>query len=263
MNNQLDENYTNHNIFKKLNSYIKFYDSLSELIMPLGTIGVNAIVNIDTYVYSSISATLQSIRMLLADGKINDAFALLRKYYDATIINIYTNLLLIDNYSIENYKVEKIREWLEAKTKLPDYRLMVEYIRKSDRLKSITYLLRSDDRYKNIRELCNNHTHYNFFKYILLNDNQIYLKNRIQTLDNFLYSLHNIFTQHMAYTFYLNDHYMMSGDYIDHLECGEEPPADSQYWVATFIQNMFNAEIMPYRIDIYNEIKNATNMQMT
>ena len=42
----------------------------------------------------------------------NDAYTLLRKYYDAAIINIYTNLYLEDNFSIENFVVDKIENWL-------------------------------------------------------------------------------------------------------------------------------------------------------
>ena len=262
MNNQLDNNYKNHKIFAKLDKYIKFYDNFSIAIQSFATIGTTAIINLDTYVYSSIAATLESIKTVLADGKINDAFALLRKYYDVTIINTYANLYLSENVNIANYRVNQINNWLHGKLKIPEYRVMSNYIIKSDKLKPITDLLRKENKHKTVRELCNNHLHYNFFSNLLINYNQLYIKTRISNLDAFLSSLQWLFIQHLAYIFYLNDHYMMSNDYIDYLECGQIPPKNSQYWVASFVQDIFDSEIKPYHIDIYTEIKNKTSMHL-
>ena len=69
--------------------------------------GTKAILNIDTYIFSSIQGTVDSIKTILTNGRINDSYALLRKYYDSTIINIYSSLYLQDNHSLENFIVEK------------------------------------------------------------------------------------------------------------------------------------------------------------
>src|SRR5258705_747882 len=71
-----------------------------------GTIG--SVLNIDTYVYSSIRGTLDSIKDILIKGRISDSYALLRKYHESVIINVYSNLYLEDNFSIENFVVEKL-----------------------------------------------------------------------------------------------------------------------------------------------------------
>ena len=158
-----DEEYKNHHVFSELECYIDFYASLSWSVFSFCSTGTNAIYNIDSYVYSSIHGTLESIRNILYNGRINDAYALLRKYYDSVIINVYSNLYLKDHIGVENFIVEKINNWLKGKEQLPEFRVMSNYIRSSDKLAAISKLLNMDDRYKKVRDRCNDHTHYNFF----------------------------------------------------------------------------------------------------
>ena len=258
----IDNSYKEHQVFTQLSEYADFYKSLSFSIFRFITQGTRAICNIDSYVYSSIQGTLGSINDILKKGRINDSYALLRKYYDSTIINIYSNLYLNDNFGIENFIVDKIDNWVKGKEQLPEYRVMLQYIRSSKKMLKITELLYKDTTYKNIRERCNDHTHYNFFQNVLLNDNEIYLRNRLASLDAFSKDLENIFVLHFSYLFYLNDHYMMSSDYMDSMECGLTPEEGSQYFVAPFIQKIFDSVIKKSRMDIAQEIKSKTSMQL-
>lgn len=254
--------YTNHSIFEQLQAYSNFYDSLSFSIMSWASIGTKAVLNLDTYTYSSIKGTIESIQDILRKGRINDAFALLRKYYDSTIINVYTNLFLEDNYSIENFIVTQIDKWREGTDTIPEYRVISKYIRDSQKLEPINNLLQKDDRYKKIRDRCNDNSHYNFYRNLLLNDNEIHNPNRVKYLDIFSKDIEAIFIQHFAYTFYLNDHYMMSSDYMDSREVGMMPEEGSEYWVAPFIQRAFDMIIKAKRLDIAEEIKSKTLMQL-
>lgn len=254
--------YTDHAIFEQLQTYSAFYDSLSFSIMSWASIGTKALLNLDTYTYSSIKGTIESIRDILRKGRINDAFALLRKYYDSTIINVYTNLFLVDNYSIDNFIVTQIDKWREGTDTIPEYRVISKYIKDSHKLEPINKLLQKDDRYKKIRERCNDNTHYNFYQNILLNDNEIHNPNRVKYLNIFAKDIEAIFIQHFAFIFYLNDHYMMSSDYMDSLDVGMMPEEDSQYWVAPFIQKTFDMIIKAKRQDIADEIKSKTLMHL-
>ena len=257
----LKKEYQNHKVFGQLVEFSDFYKSLSLSTMGFLTLGTTTI-NLDTYVFSSIQGTLNSIYEILIKAKINDSYALLRKYYDSTIINIYTNLYLKDNFSIENLIVEKIDNWRKGTDRIPEYRVMSRYIQNSNKLKQITELLMKDKLYKNIRNRCNDHTHYNYYYNLLLNDSEIYLPTRIKELDTFSADLTAIFVQHFAYLFYLNDHYLMSSDYFDHLDAGMTPKEGSQYWVAPFIQKIFDDWIKPNRQDIADEIKSKTSMAL-
>src|SRR5690554_2769406 len=99
----LDKSYFEHKVFGELKVYSEFYNSLSFSIMNWLSQGTKSILNLDTYSYSSIEGTIDSIREFLEKGRINDAYALIRKYHDATLINVYTNLYLQDNFSIDNF----------------------------------------------------------------------------------------------------------------------------------------------------------------
>lgn len=259
---RLGNAYIQHVIFQQLKCYTDFYNSLSFLIMGRISMGTTAIVNIDTYTYSSIKGTIESVIDILSKGRINDAYALLRKYYDSTIINIYSNLYLSDNYSMENFIVEKIDNWVKGTEKIPEYRIISQYIKESSKLTAINKLLNRDDRYKKIRDRCNSNTHYNFYRYVLLNDNEIYNPDRAKWLDVFAKDIEAIFIQHFAYIFYLNDYYMMSSYYVDCLDMGMEPEEDSQYWVAPCVQEMFDKVIKTKRYDIAKAIKEKTLMQL-
>lgn len=258
----LEKEYLEHSVFGQLTELVDFYDSLSNTTMGLGSQGTKATFNLDTFVFTSISGTIESIKNILYNGRLNDAYALLRKYYDSTIINIYTNVYLISHFSIENSIVEHIDNWQSGKQTIPSYRVLSKYIKDSEKLKPITDLLQKDKLYKEIRERCNDHTHYNFYHNLLLNDNQIRFEGRVKAINRFQNDLIAIFVQHFSYLFYLNDHYMMSTDYIDYLDMGMTPEEDSQYWVAPFIQNAFDKYVKVYRPDIAKELKAKTIMRL-
>src|SRR5574341_100396 len=134
----MDKSYKEHLVFKQLSEYAQFYKNLSTSVMGWVTQGtIGSVLNIDTYVYSSIQGTLDSIKDILIKGRINDSYALLRKYHESVIINVYSNLYLDDNFSIENFVVEKINNWLHGKEQLPEYRIMSDYIRRSEKLAEV------------------------------------------------------------------------------------------------------------------------------
>ncbi len=258
----LKKEFTQHSIFSDLSHYIKFYDGLSFSVMSFMTQGTTAMANIDTYVLSSIQSTLESIKMILEDGKLNDAYALLRKYHDSIIINIYSTLYLQNNHTLESFIVEKINDWLHGKEKLPSYNEMKQYIEKDHKLANIKSVFDTDKRYTTIRERCNDHMHYNFFHYMMINDKRMYDDKRIVILDTLKRDIKDLFVLHFGYLFTLNDIYFMSSDYIDELECGASPKEEMLYWVAPPIQNVFDEVIKVHRADLAEVMKNATKMEL-
>jgi hypothetical protein len=74
--------------------------------------------------------------------------------------------------------------------------------------------------------------------------------------------LENIFILHLSYLFYIKDIYMMSSYYVDCLDCGETPEPKSQYFVAPFIQEIFDSVIKKNRMDLAIEIKQKTAMML-
>lgn len=230
--------------------------------MGFATIGTLGIINMDTYVFTSMQGTLESIQSILQLGRINDSYALLRKFYDSTVINIYTNIYLQEQSSLDSLIVEQIENWRRGKEKMPRFGQISKHINKSSRLQSVTELINKQGNYEKIRDRCNDHTHYNFYHNLLINDNEIHLPERTKYLDRFSIDLRDILIQHLAYLFYLQPHYMSSSDYMDYRDLGLEPPENSQYFVATFIQEMMNETVRKHRPDIYELIKNNTEMEL-
>jgi len=262
-----DKDYENHEIFKQLHLFSNFYSNLSYSTMNHITAGVKNTFNIDSYIFSSIKGTIDSIREILSKGRINDAYALLRKYYDSTLINIYTTLYLKKNSNLENFIVDKINNWVEGKEKIPRVGAMSKYILNSPVTSDLTPLFYDNNEYKcsvfeNIKERCNSHVHYNYFTYMLLNDNELFIKNKVSILGKFSEDLMEIFILHISYLFYINDHYMMANDYIDSIDLGLTPEPDSQYFVAPFIQEIYDMILKPRRPDVAKLIKDNTGMQL-
>lgn len=257
-----DQNYQDHPIFVELDYYINFYNTMAHSIFPFISVGTKARCNIDSYAFSSVRGTLTSIRLVLREGMIRDAYALTRQYYDSAIIIIYSNLYLDDNWSIDNFVVQQINDWIQGKDRLPKVQRMLQYIRDSQKVKPITKLLTYDNRYKKIRERCNDQTHYNYYECFHLNDPEVFLRNRHEVLTVLSCDLRDILILHISYLFYIRDHYMASSDYLDYLECGLTPEPDSQYWVATIVQEFFDDILKKYRPDIAAEILSNTSMHL-
>ncbi len=260
-NSKIDANYLNHEVFSQLDSYANFYKSLAFSVMNWLPSGISGALNIDTYVFSSIQGTIESIRETLKSGRVNDAYALVRKYHDSATINVYANLYLEEKFSLDNFVVQQIDDWAKGRQSLPRFKDMINYIEKSKRMKEIVELLNADEVYRAIRGRCDDHMHYNFFAYILLNDNEVRV-DRQQPLDQLAKDIEQIFLQHFAYLFTIKDNYMMSSDYLDALEIGERPEEDSQYFAAPFVQQIFDEVVKAKRPDVATAIKRNTAMQL-
>jgi hypothetical protein len=258
----INSEFKEHKIFSEISDYIEFYKSLSFSVFSFITCGTSAAYNLDSYLFSSIQGTLESIKFILQSGRINDSYALTRKFYDAVVINIYENIYLQDNLSINNFVVQKINNWLHGKEKLPRYNVMMNYIRVSPRLEKVNKLLDQNNHYQKIRDRCNDHTHYNLFLYMMMNDNQIHIGNRIKILDELSSDIRDIFIMHFIQMFTINGHYMMSSDYIDCLDCGTTPEEGTQNLVAPFVQEIFDSVIKINRVDLATELLNTTCMKL-
>lgn len=258
-----DEMYKKHSIHSDLKYYAKFYEMLSDSVMSYVNVGTSTIMNMDTYVFMSIKCTIESIALVLQDGKVNDAYALLRKYNDAVIINAYTNLYLQDNAGRDGYYIEEINSWLKGCKPLPRIQKMDKYLVDSNRISDLSRLLSIDSRYELIRDRCNDNVHYNSFSLLVMNEGQVYMQERIKVLSQLQQDIKEIFALNISYMFIISPHYMCSSDYIDFLECGMEPPHGSQDWVADFIQEAIDIVLKPTRYDVYSLLKEKTSMHIS
>ncbi len=262
MRNNLNEEYKNHEIFSELTRYIEFYDSLNHSTFLWVTSGVDSF-NFNGNFLSSMKGTITSIKLLLECGNINDAFSLLRKYQDISVMHIYSLLYLENNFSIYNFKVEEINNWVKNEKKSPNYNKMIKYIANSEKTKKISNIIREKNN-DDLRQGLNNHAHYNLYSYLSFNDSTRYdvKNNRITFLNQFLNDVRIIYISYFIWLFTTKEEYMMASDYVDYLDMGEEPPENAQYWVSPFIQEIFNDVIRKYQPDLSSELKKGINMDL-
>lgn len=258
----LDDQYRNHPVFLLLDQLSEFYDNLSFSAFSFLSHGIKDVFNIDSTMFDSMQGTMRSIKSVSIEGRINDAYALLRKYFDFTVINAYT-IAFIENHDIDDgLIVAHINGWVHATERIPGYRALAGYLRKDVKLSRLNAFLIDSPAYKRIRKRCNDHTHYNAYYYAMLNDSKTYLESRKKYLDDFHDDLMRLFVMHFAYVFFLKSHCMMASDYIDALEMGQTPETESQYWVAPFVQDAFDQFIQTTDPELSEYIKTTTDMKL-
>lgn len=247
LDHKMPDDYLKHKVFDDLKYMREFYDSLSCSCFSFVASGTKGIVNYASYVYSSIEGTLDSITTLLTKGRINDAYTLIRKLFDDIILEIYMDVTLKDKFSLENYIVEEVNEWIQGKHRILKSEKILKYLKTSERTRDLYPLLGWDTYLKRNRELLDDSVHSNRFHLMLLNCNKVYLDDRERHLKNCEIVLNQLFLLHLSFIFHLNPHYLMASDYMDYLEMGETPPEGSEAWIASFAQDAFDKVIKPHK----------------
>ena len=116
--------YTSHKVFERLSAIKNFYTVIFDrswgfIQTPL----TKNFINTKCVLYPSIEGTIDSINILLNNGHINDAFALIRKYSDAIVLDIYKSIIIKETYeqffndvSWEVIANNKVSDWINAKS---------------------------------------------------------------------------------------------------------------------------------------------------
>lgn len=243
---KMSEDYLKHKVFDDLKFMMAFYDSVSMSCFSFIPGGTHGIMNYASYVYSAIEGTLDSISTLLKKGRINDAYTLIRKLFDDILLEIYLDVTLKDKFSMDNFFVEEVDEWLQGKHRIPKTEKILRCIEKSELTKELYPLFGWNTYLKKNRELLDDSVHSNRFQRMLLNCNNVSIKNRERHLQNCEIILNQLFLLHLSFIFHLNPQYLMASDYVDCLEMGMTPPEGCQNWIAPFAQEAFDKVIAPH-----------------
>ena len=242
----MPESYLKHKVFDDLKYMMEFYDSISMSCFSFVASGTQGITNYASYVYTAIEGTLDSISILLTKGRINDAYSLIRKLFDDILLEIYIDVTLKDKFSIDNFFVEEVNEWIYGKHRIPKTEKILKYLEKSERTKDLYPLFGWKTYLKKNRELLDDSVHSNRFQQMLLNCNTVYIESRERHLKNCEIILNQLFLLHLSFIFHLNPQYLMASDYIDCMEIGMTPPDGCQNRIAPFAQDAFDKVIKPH-----------------
>lgn len=256
--------YDNHIIFSEIKIIQDFYEALSYCnISPIENVAFmsdSKVFSTSTYIYSSIEGTLESISVLLHNGRCNDAFALVRKYCDSIILDIYKNILskqvdkeFYERLSLEVYKNNKIKQWIDAENRLFEERDIVNvYKAIKKEYPELTKLFNLTDKstlYHKLRDICNDNMHYNYLYTMMANDANMIQSRKdlwMPLLKNMAKAIRLFFTIHFSFIYVGDARILMSSDYIDYMDCGMQPPPGCERWIPNPVQIAFSSIIQKY-----------------
>ena len=266
-NRKIRKDYLEHDIFSVLQDIIDFYDLLSynSFFFVDNSLLTSVVQNLDTSVFDAMCGTIESIKMVLGNGRINDAYSLLRKYDDAIMVDAYMNIilrkendkfiadLLKDEASLQNnIKESMIRAWVKFSKKLYKQTSdMAKEIGNDPTLYKVSQLIKGSESFKHNRNICNDNVHYNSWSTFVLNN--FHLINTTQSwkkhLDKMKATLIQFFALHFSYIYILHPEFYVASDYVDSLDCGITPPESTMNWVASFVQTVFDKYVKPFYPD--------------
>lgn len=251
------DEYDKHMVFSYLKDIMAFYDTLSfSNYRPVdysSILSKSKVLYTGTSIFSSLAGTIESICVLLHNGRCNDAMALVRKYCDSIILDIYKTILekelrdkVLENMSIESIKNNEITNWIDAEGRLFDEkRMKIVYGKINEYYPELTCLFKlknSDTLFHKLKEVCNDNMHNNYLYTMMANDAEmIKLREdlRMPMINNVSKSIRFFFSIHFAFIYCGDALYMMSSDYTDHLDCDSIPPEGSERWVAPAVISAF------------------------
>lgn len=246
----------------------QFYEDLSNLALRFVSSAIKLqetvrFLNFDVGFFISIKETILSMKILLNDNKYSDFYTLLRKYQDMIITNIYLNEYAERNFSLDNIIVENIDKWVNQKNQLPNFGKMLSYICENQKIKKIYTILNKDNRYNHIRKSCNDYVHLNSFKHLVENIQVLRMfLNELEQVEVTTNNLIDLFILHFSLLLITKEEYFTSTDYVDSLEAGIMSSAESIYYVAPFVSDIFDDILLKRRNDVAKEIKKMIKLKI-
>lgn len=245
----LSNAYKEHHVFGELDDMENFYDCVSARSFYFLPSGTDSFPNYASYYFMSIKGTLDSIKMLLTIGRINDAFVLVRKMFDDVLTEIYLDVTLKDKFDIcKSMYVEDVQKWMHSTFRIPSLKKILKTLETSVQTKKLFPLFGWKTYLGHNRQFLDDCVHANRYSSVLLNCNTVCLGDkREKQLDNISIILKQILMIHVSFIFYLEPAYLMASDYIDYWEVGETPPEGAAQWLAPFAQEAFDTYIKRHK----------------
>ena len=241
------QEYQNHRVFREIEEYRDFYEKIAYTCFRFVPTGITGIVNYESYIFESLRGTLDSIQLLLKAGQLTDAFALVRKYYDDVLIEIYFDVVRKEKFDwMSNKPVQDVDNWLKREQWIPRVEKILIVLKESETTSELYPFFGWDTYLKKNRGALDSTVHTSRFSNMLMNCKDVANVNRIQQLNNVSTLLKQMFTIHLAFIFHLNGHYLMATDYSEYLDVGLTPPEGLEKKMAPYTQEAFDKYIKPH-----------------
>lgn len=269
----------------------EFFKGLSELIYSNGRMisffSNVEYFTLSTELIDSSAQTLKSIKLCCSIGSFSDANTLIRKLRDDLIQYLYIiNVInLRESFSEESLKglnfdnpqefansilnlqfndsitddeqavtawfknsVSDLRRPIKKKLEFENY---MKVLKQNDNINQILTKYNLQEYWETLRKRLNNYVHNNGTYFSKHNIISAYDNNLATHLKNINIRTTYISSYFLVMLLMIESSLISSTDYIDHLDCDIQPPEDSQYFVANFIQEFIDRKVT----NIHPELK--------
>jgi hypothetical protein len=262
---------------------INFFDDFSELVSCYGRvisfITDKEHFTLNTVLIDSATQTLKSIKSCCSIGSFSDANTLIRKLRDDLIQYIYILSVVISrkpffeedlkdldihnpekftetflNLRINNYLNEDeqaISAWFsnsvsdlnrQVKKKL-EFENYMKVLKQNENINKILIDHNLQEYWEILRKKLNDYVHNNGSKFSAQNNVKSFDEELSIHLKNITIRTSYISSLFLSLLLMVDSAIIMSSDYIDHLDCNIEPPEESQYFIANFIQEFIDTKV--------------------
>ena len=262
---------------------IDFFQRFSELIFYNGRVisffTYKKSYFLNTYLIDSSAQTLRSIKLCCSIGSFSDANTLIRKLRDDLIqyayilsitnsrksfieddlkklkvdnpeefansfLNIRMNIVLTDDEKAVSAwfsnKVSDLERPIKKKLEFQNY---IKTLKQNPSIAQVLGDYELQDYWEVLRRRLNDYVHNNGVKFSAQNSIQKNDKNLEIHLKNINIRTSYISSFFLIILLMIDSTLISSTDYIDHLDCNLEPPEDSQYFIASFIQDFIDRKV--------------------
>lgn len=287
---------------EEIDYVIEFFNCFSELIFYNGRIisfiSDNNIYTLNTSLIESSTQTLKSIKLCCSIGSFSDANVLIRKLRDDLIqyvyilsiintrklfieesveaINIddtedfanssqnpqFNNILTQDEQAVVAWFTNSVSDSPRLIRKKLEFENYMKVLKQNENIRQILEDYNLQEYWETLRKRLNNYVHSNGTSFSTLNSVSPENKNLETHFKNI-----NIRTSYISSFFLVlilmtESSLISSTDYIDHLDCGLEPPENSQYSIASFIQTFIDKKVSKLHPELKQYLKDNNNHGM-
>lgn len=287
---------------KEFDYYIDFFDNFSELIFYNGRVisffSDNNIYTLNNSLIDSSIQTLKSIKLCCSIGSFSDANTLIRKLRDdliqyVFILSVINSRKPFIEESIKKFDTSNIEEFTNSLLNLQFNDVLTEdeqavlarftnsvsdlprNIRKKLEFENYMKVLKQNydinkiltdynlqEYWEILRKRLNNYMHSNGESF----SSQNLISSESKSLETHFKNI-NIRTSYISSFFLVlilmtESSLISSTDYLDHLECNLEPPENSQYLIAGFVQDFIDLKVSKLHPELKQYLKDNNNHGM-
>ena len=270
------QKYLNNIVFDTIDDVIEFYNYLSDNDDTVTVMVAKGPLNYNYEIYLSMANTLESIKQLLKQGRMSDAFALIRKYNDAVILHTYTltcyekeeNNFFNEDYSLYN---NVINEWVNGR------KVLIEKKKEEDKEQAYFAVIKEWDKelyrllinnnskhvYGKLRSIENDNVHHNNWNAFRINDPHIRdFPISLSLLSEANEAIKLVFTIHFSYLILTKSTAMYSCEYFDALAEGITSDENTRDCAACIISEMFEKYLEKHSKELADYLCSCTALEL-